>query len=57
MKLWITQLNKKARNLLTFYSSWLPAPVQNLKESNPDSVPEDKNTGLNDGPRSGLNRN
>lgn len=34
----------------------LPTLVQNLKKSSPESVPEDKNTGFNDGNRSGLNK-
>ncbi len=32
----------------------LPIPVQNFKESIPESVPEEKNTGFNDRPRSGC---
>ena len=30
--------------------------VQNFKKSSPKGVPKDKNTGFNDGPRSGSNK-
>jgi len=36
--------------------AWLPFAVKNLKKSNPESVPEDKNNKNYDGPRSGSNK-
>ncbi len=33
-------------------NKWLPTPVKNLKESNPESIPGDKNTGFDNGSRS-----
>ena len=39
-----------------FVQNGSPASVWKPEESSPEGVPGDKNTGLNDGDRSGLNK-
>ncbi|MBU4369147.1 hypothetical protein KKG58_00090, partial [Patescibacteria group bacterium] len=48
--------NRNFTNWLGGMDSNHHAMVQNLEKLSPEGVPEDKNTGLNDGPRSGSNK-